>query len=94
MSHPEFRYKIKDLRYMEKIKKVKDGNRTILFCQLYDFHCEKHFYIRSHIESKHFGVKYPCEECDKVLPSLRSYQSHQTENHRGESFETNYNEEL
>ena len=81
MSHPEFRYKIKDLKYIEKIKKVKYGNRTMLFCKMCDFHSKTHFYIRSHIESKHFGLKYPCEECEKVLPSLRSYQIHKAENH-------------
>ena len=74
--------RLKTLEYKEKMKKVTDGNRTRFICLLCDSEYKKEMSARSHIESKHFGLKYPCKECNMVLVSISSYAFHQSEKHR------------
>ena len=39
--------------------------------------------VKYHITSKHLGVKYPCDQCDKIANSHGSLRKHKYDKHGG-----------
>lgn len=42
-------------------------------------------YLRDHIEARHFGVRYQCQHCDKVLASVYNLMTHERDKHQTEN---------
>jgi len=71
------------LYLMKHSKEVHDGQRPKYLCTI----CGKHvFILKSHMESVHLGVKYPCEKCGKEFATPPGLKVHILTFHEGNKY--------
>ena len=65
---------------MRKTGRGKGKERHLYFCEECGYE-EKKYIVKNHIESKHLGIKYPCDQCDKIKNSIIALKNHIWKNH-------------
>ena len=69
----------------KRLKKSKLRDKTVKSypCGKCDYVATKSIYLKTHIRSKHEGVRYPCDQCEFAATTAGSLKKHNEFKHKG-----------